>query len=212
MPETTSFLGGVSPAVKNNIVISPYSSGNVYAFNSDDGKVIWAKKLIESSSRLSMIELSDIHSRPVIDGREVYLSGSGGKLISADIFSGKTKWTKEISTLSSPWVSGNFIYLITSESQLICIHKVSGLIKWVNNLPRYKKQNKLEDKILWVGPILVSDRLVLLSSNGTMLAISPYSGKALGNTKLSSEALIEPVIAMGTMIVLTDDGYLTAYK
>jgi hypothetical protein len=45
-----------------------------------------------------------------------------------------------------------------------------------------------------------------------MSAISPYTGETLGRTKLSSEAFIEPILANGTMIVLTDDGILSAYK
>ncbi|PPR78173.1 MAG: Outer membrane protein assembly factor BamB, partial [Alphaproteobacteria bacterium MarineAlpha2_Bin1] len=59
VPETTSFLGGVSPALRSKILLSPYSSGEVYALNSDTGKVLWAEKLIKARSRLSLVKLND---------------------------------------------------------------------------------------------------------------------------------------------------------
>ena len=212
VPETTSFLGGVSPAINNKVLLSPYSSGEVYALDVDSGKVLWAKKLIQNRSRLSMVKLNDIHSRPIIIDNRVYLSGSGGKLLSVDINSGLDIWSSNFSIISSPWISGEFIYFVTLDNQLICVEIGSGLIKWVNQLPIYKNNKKSKNKLMWVGPILVSNRLVLLSSLGVMTAISPYTGKTLGVTKLSSEAFIEPIIAKGTMIILTDDGNLSAFK
>ncbi len=212
VPETTSFLGGVSPAVYKKIILSPYSSGEVYALDTDSGKTLWAKKLIQNSSRLSMVKLNDIHSRPIIVDEKVYLSGSGGKLLSVDINSGSDIWSSNFSIISSPWISGEFIYFVTLDNQLICVNINSGLIKWVNQLPIYKNNKKSKNKLMWVGPILVSNRIVLLSSLGVMTSISPYTGKTLGTKKLSSEAFIEPIVAKGTMIVLTDDGKLSAFR
>ncbi|PPR76586.1 MAG: hypothetical protein CFH01_01895, partial [Alphaproteobacteria bacterium MarineAlpha2_Bin1] len=148
----------------------------------------------------------------IIVGENAYLSGSGGRLLSVDIKTSSKVWSRDFSIISSPWISGKYIFFITMGNQLICVDINTGLIKWLNQLPIYKNNKKTANKLLWSGPILVSDRLVLLSSLGIMTAISPYTGETLGTTKLSSEAFIEPVIAKGTMIVLTDDGILSAYK
>ncbi|MBL41171.1 MAG: hypothetical protein CMM49_00760 [Rhodospirillaceae bacterium] len=212
VPETTSFLGGVSTALSGRILISPYSSGEVFALDSENGRVLWGKKLIKSRSRLSLVKLNDIHSRPIIEKETAYLSGSGGRLLAVDIRTGSNVWSRDFSIISSPWVSGKYIYFVTMDNQLICVEKNTGKIKWLNQLTVYKNNKKSSNKLLWSGPILVSDRLVLLSSLGVMIAISPYTGETLGKTKLSSEAFIEPIIAKGTMIVLTDDGILSAYK
>ena len=65
---------------------------------------------------------------------------------------------------------------------------------------------------MWVGPLLASDRLVVLSSRGEMVAYSPYTGQKLGSVKLSSGTFIEPVLADRTLLILTNDGLLSAYR
>ena len=99
VPEITSFLGGTSPALYNKTLLSPYSSGEVYALDTNSGRVLWNKKLVKARSRLSLVKLNDIHSRPIIDGRKVYLSGSGGKLMSVDINTGSNIWSREFSII-----------------------------------------------------------------------------------------------------------------
>ena len=53
---------------------------------------------------------------------------------------------------------------------------------------------------------------VLLSSTGSAVAISPYTGELLGEPKLPGGAMVAPVLANETLYVLTDDGDLVAYR
>ena len=82
----------------------------------------------------------------------------------------------------------------------------------MRQLPRYEDQEEKIDPIHWSGPVLVSDRLVLVSSEGYSVAISPYSGRRLGRMELPKGALIPPVVADGSIYVLADDGTLIALR
>jgi outer membrane protein assembly factor BamB len=66
--------------------------------------------------------------------------------------------------------------------------------------------------ITWTGPILVGDRLLLAGSNGEALAMSPYNGEILGRIELSGPVLIPPVVADGTVFILTENADLLAYR
>jgi len=65
---------------------------------------------------------------------------------------------------------------------------------------------------VWSGPLLVSDRLVLVSSIGTAVSVSPYTGETLGQILLPAGTFVPPILANGTMYILTNDAELIALR
>ena len=64
----------------------------------------------------------------------------------------------------------------------------------------------------WAGPVLGGDRLIVLSSDGGALSVSPYTGEPLGRDEMSAGGYFAPVIADNSLYVLTDDAKLSAYR
>ena len=80
-------------------------------------------------------------------------------------------------------------------------------------LPRWENPEKRKDTITWYGPVLAGGRLVVLGSNSQALSLNPVNGETLNSQNLSdSPAPFPPVIVDGTMLVVTDDGRLTAWR
>ena len=210
-PEITSILGSSSVAVDNNIVIVQYSSGNVFALSLETGKPIWSDNIIRGEARLTLSKFNDV-SRPIIDRGVVIVVGLGGRMMALDLKTGLRIWTKNLAAQSNPWVGGDYIFVVTQDNEIIALTRDKGLIRWLTPLPVFEKNKSKGRKIIWAGPILASDRLVVVSSLGTMLAISPYTGKVLGNLDLTSGTFTEPVLADSTLLVLTNDGKLSAYQ
>jgi len=75
-----------------------------------------------------------------------------------------------------------------------------------------KKPKKKKDPIRWSGPVLAGDRLVLASSNGQVVTISPYSGELLGKLELPDGVFLPPIVAADTIFFLTEDAQLIAYR
>ncbi len=46
--------------------------------------------------------------------------------------------------------------------------------------------------IVWSGPVLVSNRLILASSNGYAVSVSPYTGQLLGRVEIPDGTEIAP--------------------
>ena len=70
----------------------------------------------------------------------------------------------------------------------------------------------MEDIIIWNGPILVGDRLILTSSNCYILSVSPYSGNVIGKKIIKSRILISPIVAKETLYILTERGKLISFN
>ena len=66
--------------------------------------------------------------------------------------------------------------------------------------------------ITWWGPVLAGDRLLVASTDERMLAISPYTGDLIGTMELSDKAALQPVVADGTVYIVTEDARLTALR
>ena len=96
---------------------------------------------------------------------------------------------------------------------MVCLLRDNGRIRWVSPLPRLTNpDDPASTPIIWTGPILVGDRLLIAGSNGEALTMSPYNGEILGRLELPGPVLIPPVAAGGTVFFLTENAELLAYR
>jgi outer membrane protein assembly factor BamB len=121
-------------------------------------------------------------------------------------------WSRDIGGVQTPWVAGDFLYVITTDAQMLCLQRKDGKLKWIHQLPRWQDEEDKEDRIFWAGPVLVSNRLITVSSDGYAEAISPYTGQLIGRVEIPSGAYIAPVVANQTLYILTNDAQLVALR
>ena len=211
--EVSSLLGSASPAVDSGIVVAPFSSGELVALRVNNGQLVWSdtlSKVRRTSGSIST--LSHIRGRPVIDRGRVFAVSHGGIIGSFDLRSGRRMWDRPIGSHESPWVVGDYIFMLTNDSELIAISRDNGRVYWVLALPRHENNDIKKPTIIWTGPLLVSDRLIVAGSHGRAVAASPYSGKILGIEKMPDGVTVSPIVADRTIYFLTDDADLIAYR
>lgn len=212
IPETAGLIGGASPAVSGEVAVAAYSSGELYALAVENGRVLWSDNLAVNRNRDAVASLADIRGRPVIDRDRVFAIGHSGRMAAIDRRTGDEAWDQPIGGTHGPWVAGDYVYVLSNDDELICLTRADGKVRWLRQLPRYRNMKDRSGRIEWSGPVLGGDRLIVLSSGGEAMFVSPYTGQPLGTLRLSGAAYIEPTIAGGTLYILTDDGNLTAYR
>lgn len=210
--ESAGILAATSPAVAGSIVIVPYSSGELFALRVENGTPLWSDSLTRTGNLTSLSELNDIAGRPVIDRDRVIAISHSGRMVSIDLRTGERVWTKDIAGVQTPWVAGDFIYVLNTDQEVVAISRRDGRIRWLTKLDRYEDPEAKEDPIEWSGPILVSDRLILVSTTGKAVSLSPYTGEIKGQIDLPGKTLIAPIVADGTLYILTDDAELVALR
>ena len=210
--EIAALLGGASPAVSSGTVVVPYSTGEAFALRVDDGKVLWQDNLVSIQRTDAIAALTQIRGRPIIDRGLVIAISHAGVLAAIDLRTGRRKWARDIGGAESPWIAGDYLYLITNDKELVCVSRDDGKVLWVRGLARFEDEKDQEDPIIWTGPILVSDRLIVAGSNGQALAVSPYDGHILGFQEMPDSVSVAPVVADGYIFFLADDAELVAYQ
>ncbi|MFY7961664.1 MAG: PQQ-binding-like beta-propeller repeat protein, partial [Elsteraceae bacterium] len=77
--ETAGLLGGASAAVDGNVVLAPFSSGDLFALRLDTGRVVWSESLTSARRIDAVSGLANIRARPVIDRGVVYAMSNAGR-------------------------------------------------------------------------------------------------------------------------------------
>ncbi|MDP7183134.1 MAG: PQQ-binding-like beta-propeller repeat protein [Alphaproteobacteria bacterium] len=210
--ESTGMLGGASPAVAKGVVVVPYSSGELFALRTSNGRPLWSDNLGAVNVLDAVSSLSNIRGRPIIDGNRIIAISHSKRMVALDLRSGLRVWERSIGGIQSPWLAGDFIYLLTGENKLVCMTKADGLVVWVAALRKYEDVEDKEHLIIWSGPVLVGDRLIVMGSHGLALAISPYTGRLLGRVEMSNPVRIEPIVVGEMVYVLTEEADLIALR
>lgn len=210
--ESAGILAATSPAISGSIVVIPYSSGEVFALRVENGTALWSDSLTRTGSLSSITELNDIAGRPVIDRGRAYAISHSGRIVSIDMRTGERVWTRNIAGVQTPWIAGSFLFLVTTDAEVAALSLRDGRIRWITKLQKFRNEEARKDPVQWSGPVLAGDRLVLTSSLGDAVSVSPYTGEILGKIELSGGVFIPPVVAQETLYIVTDSAELIALR
>jgi outer membrane protein assembly factor BamB len=198
--------------VAGEYVMAPYSSGEIYALRVQNGRPAWNDMLNHAGAATALSELDDIAGRPVVDRDIVFAISHSGVMAAININSGERLWARDIGGIQTPWAAGDYIYVLTSDQQIICLTRKEGKVKWIHQLQRWEDTEGRHGAITWAGPVLVSDRLVVVSSIGIAAALSPYTGDLMGRMQIPAGTYIAPVVANGMMYLYTSEAQLVALR
>ncbi len=212
LAEVAGYVGGNSPAGSGDTVVAPFTSGEVVALRVDNGRSIWNESLIGARGDIRAFgNLADVRGRPVIDRGLVIAMGSAGQIAAIDLRSGQRQWDRNIGGSQTPWVAGRFVFVLTGNADVAALTRDGGKVRWVTPLTQHDDPKK-RTPALWGGPVLAGDRLLITSSFGDLLAVSPYDGSVLGKIDVRDRVRLGPVIANRIIYVLTDSGRLIALR
>ena len=196
------------PAAIENIIIAPFSNGEIIAFMYDSGKIIWTENISKISS-LSNFDIKDIVANPVISGGMTYSISNNGRLVATNIMNGSLVWSLEISGSNSPIISNMQLYIIDNDARLICLNKLTGEIYWITQLEKNKNGKKSGKSNNWKGPYLINGLLYTLSSYGELISVSPLTSEILSSKKINISGIsIDPVIITKNIFIMDNNSNL----
>ncbi len=210
--EQTALLGGASPVVAHGAAVSAYSSGEIVALKAETGRELWTDNLTAARRADFIAALADVQASPVVhDGRLFALSNSG-RAGAIDMRSGRRIWSGEFGGLHMPWLAGSHLFVVTERGEVVAAESETGAVRWVMALARYEDEEDRTGRIDWAGPVLAGGRLVLASTHGEIVFLNPGTGAKAATLDVGRPHRLAPVVATRTLLLLDDDGVLTAYR
>lgn len=210
--ESARVLSAPSPALSGDIVVAPFSSGELIAYVPANGRRLWTNSLTRGGRYTPISSINDIAGRPVFSEGLVIAASQSGVLAGVDQLSGEQRWSITFGSIQTPAVSGQFVFAVNTEGQVVCVDKNDGGVIWVKQLDAFENEKKRKNRIVWTGPVIASGKLILASSRGKVVALSPQSGEIVNEVKVGDAVYIEPIVAQERVYLLTDDAKLVAIR
>ncbi len=218
--EPARIMRASSPAVVGDTVIAPFSSGEVVALRASNGQAVWNQVLSRTSRTSALSEIRDIAGRPVVSRGFVYAVSHSGVMQAMDIRSGQPKWSLPIAGVNAPLPAGDVVYVVSKSGELTLVNRDTGAVYWTKDLNTGRVRQEggflgFWDHTVhpeWSGPILASNRLVLVNSDGDAVAFDPKTGNQTASIKLGAPAFIAPAAYNGALYVLNDKGQLVCIR
>ena len=218
--EPARFAIASSPAVSGDTVVAPFASGELVALRAQNGNELWTDVLSRASRTNALSEIRDIAGRPAIYQGDVFAASHSGVFSATDLRTGSRRWSLPVASLTTPWPAGDVVYAVSKAGELICASRDSGQVFWLRDLNegRVRKEGGFlgffdrEVRPTWSGPLLTSNSLVLVSTDGDAVAVNARTGVVERSIRLGSSAFLTPIAANGAVYVVTDEAELIALR
>lgn len=219
--EPARLLRASSAAVTGDTVIAPFSSGELVALRAANGQQLWTQVLSRTSRTSALSEIRDIAGRPAVRGGMVYAVSHSGLFSAMDVRTGQPAWQLPLAGVSAPWVAGDVVYVVSKAGELTVVNRQNGQVYWMRDLNATRVRTeggwffgvgKRTVRPLWAGPILASNRLIMVNSDGEAVAHDHKTGEQVASLNLGAPAYIAPIAYRGALYVITDNGQLISIR
>jgi outer membrane protein assembly factor BamB len=206
--------GGAAPAIADGTVIFPFGSGELVAARLEGGERAWATAVAGGRLGVAYSNISDITGDPVVVGNTVYAGNQSGRVVALNASTGQRLWTATDGSYSPVLAVGGSLFFVSDRNELIRVDASTGERVWGTELPLYVRERERRRRAVFThyGPILASGRLVVASGDNQIRFFDPVGGSLVGSVALRGGAASHPIVVNDTLMVVTADGRLVAYR
>lgn len=210
--ESSGLLGGSTPTITDTVVLAPYTSGELFALQVENGYPLWSENLSSTNRTDSFAGMPHIRARPVVQDGVAYVASQAGRVAAVDVRTGEIRWSHDFGGAETPVVSGDSLFMITNDNHLLCMNKQTGKVRWTKSMDKWEDDVKRKGRIVWNGPVLAGSQLFLTGSHGTLISIHAKDGSKAYEYKLPGKVVVPPIAVDGTVYVVTESGSLVAFR
>jgi len=213
-PSASNILGAPAPVVGPEISVFAFGSGDLIGTFRRGGFRRWIASVSGARTGSAISQISDVTGAPFLDGNRVYVGNHSGRTAAFDVNSGERLWTTFEGTFGPLWVAGGSVFFVSDRNRLMRLGANDGTAIWSVDLPGYVKDKprKRAEIVAHHGPILAGGQLVVASNDGRLRFFDPVDGSLNRSIEVKGGASTEPVVANGTLYVVTSDGELAAFR
>lgn len=217
VPGTASGLlltGGAAPAITDRLVVMPFGSGEIGGVLRRSSTFLWTTSVAAARNGVAYANINDVTSDPVIVGNRVFAGNQSGRVVAFDLTEGEQIWQAREGAYSPVLHTGNDLFFISDRNELIRLDADHGTRIWGTELPLYVADRERRRRAVFThyGPILAGGQLVMASGDGNVRLFSPESGALTGIVEMRHGAAAHPIVVDNTLLVVTEDGRLTAFR
>ena len=198
---------GVSPALKNNKLLLPFSSGQLTSVRANNGSEQWRVSFDKGNKGEAYSVIGDFGGSPVIKSNKIFIISSSGQLLALNLINGRKLWSVSIGSNSTPLINGGSLFLVSTKGKLVRIDENNGKVIWSRNI-----SNSNSSKNKFFGPTLAGNFLWITGTDRYLRKFDPSSGKQIFQFRLGSQAIYRPFAVHNKLFVVTKSGKIIAFN
>ncbi|MEM7723619.1 MAG: PQQ-binding-like beta-propeller repeat protein [Pseudomonadota bacterium] len=206
--------GGASPALSERHLILPFPTGEVQAVFPETGVRVWGTFVAGGRLGVPYSTINDITADPVVVGNRIFVGNQSGRVVSLNAQTGRTQWAAREGSYSPLLVVDDSVFFISDRNELIRLDSGSGERIWGAELPLFVRERERRRKAIFThyGPVLAGGRIYVASGDEVIRVFSPESGAQIGSLEINGGAASNPIVVEDTLLVVSTDGRLHAYR
>jgi outer membrane protein assembly factor BamB len=213
-PSISNVLGAPAPALTSKFAVFAFGSGDLVATFRRGGLRRWDASVTARQSGRAAARVSDVTGSPVISGNTVFAGNHSGRIVAIRLDTGERVWTADRGALGPVWPVGGSVFGVTERSEIIRVDANDGEIIWMHKLPGFvkAKPKKRAEIYAHYGPILAGGHIITASNDGYLRFFAPQDGSVTAQVAVPDGATTAPVVAGGTLYVVSTKGDLHAFR
>ncbi len=193
----------LSIIIKNDIVFSLNSLGDLTALNINDGSLVWQTPTQSNEIILSAFSLKN--SEMILNNKTIYFSNNKNEFFSIDSITGIVKWKQTVNSSLKPTISEKYIFTISEEGYLFVIDTETGnIIRITDVFSNFKKRKEVKP----VGFVIAKNKIYLSTDNGRILIINLTNSETENVIKFNSEKISRPFINNANIFLIKNNGII----
>lgn len=212
--EITGILGGAAPAVDEDMVVVSYASGETVALSPGNGSVLWNNNLSVGRPQNNLATLHDFRAPPLLLRDSVIAANFSSNIGRIDRRLGDMAWNQSFGASQPMTVSGDTVFMISTNAQLMALSQKDGTKFWSKSLPPPVKPDEDVDakQQYWYGPLLMNDKLLVISADGTAQLRDASTGDIVREVKDLPPPAENPIVLNQMVYWVTVRGDLVGFQ
>lgn len=163
--------GTATPTLTNLQTFIGFANGKLVSLDNSTGQVRWEARIAQPEGRTDIERLVDIRGQAVLAQGLLLVNSYQGNTQALDPFTGRSRWSRELSSYHAPLVVGNQLIVVDEASRIHALDLFSGSPLWI--------QDQLYGREL-TEPVLLENTLVVADYQGYLHLLDAKSGILTG--------------------------------
>ncbi len=203
MPHLT-LRGTATPIIAKDFAVSGFDDGKVMAVSLASGDTVWDTTLSSPHGKTELDRLNDIDSAVRVVGDNIFVTGYQGRTAMLALDSGQIWWSHDMSSYRGLAVDEENLYVTQDDGVVVAMRQRDGSELWRND--------KIRRRAL-TAPIVTTSAIAVADFQGYIHWLDRTTGELVARTRAGKRRISSaPAGVDDTIVVLTDDGNLTAFR
>lgn len=212
-PQVAAVAASAAPAASGGRVVFALPGAVLTAADAATGASLWTSSVPGVRPGLATALVRDVTGDPVLWRDQIIAGSSAGRTAALSAEDGRVLWTADAGAMGPVWPVADALFLVSDRNQLVRLDAASGQTVWSVPLPGYLREGENRGPMhAHHGPVLAGGRLIVASSDGLVRLFDPADGGQIGQIAVVGGAASLPVVADGTLIVVSRRGEVHAFR